>query len=68
MLSEALIAVLLTGTALALAGRLTAGVRAEESAVFAALGAIRSQLPRILAEAIERGTGQRLGPLAWGST
>lgn len=43
VLALALIGLLLTAIALALAGRLTTGVRAEESALFSALGTSRSQ-------------------------
>lgn len=43
VLALALIGVLLTAIALALAGRLTTGVRAEESALFTALGTSRGQ-------------------------
>jgi hypothetical protein len=47
VLAVALIGVLLTAIALALAGRLTNGVRAEESALFTALGTSRSQFAAI---------------------
>jgi FtsX-like permease family protein len=43
VLALTLIGVLLTAIALALAGRLTTGVRAEESALFTALGSSRAQ-------------------------
>jgi hypothetical protein len=47
VLALALIGVLLTAIALALAGRLTTGVRAEESALFTALGTSRSQFAAV---------------------
>jgi hypothetical protein len=49
VLALALIGVLLTAIALALAGRLTVGVRAEESALFTALGTSRSQFAAVSA-------------------
>jgi hypothetical protein len=49
VLALALIGVLLTAIALALAGRLTTGVRAEESALFTALGTSRRQFAGISA-------------------
>ncbi|MFC6083946.1 permease [Sphaerisporangium aureirubrum] len=44
VLAVALLGVVLTATALALAGRLTAGVRADETALLSALGTSRRQL------------------------
>lgn len=49
VLALALIGVLLTAIALALAGRLTTGVRAEESALFTALGTSRGQFAGVSA-------------------
>ncbi|MEV6850502.1 FtsX-like permease family protein [Actinoplanes sp. NPDC051411] len=49
VLALALIGVLLTAIALALAGRLTTGVRAEESALFTALGTSRGQFASVSA-------------------
>jgi hypothetical protein len=53
VLALALIGILLTAIALALAGRLTTGVRAEESALITALGASRGQ--SALVAAVEAG-------------